>query len=145
MELHIAKDIAEDLLAEHGLYNWAVRFDNAKRRAGMCSYGDKVISLSRLLTKERTDAEVMNTITHEVAHALTQGHGHGRVWQRKHRELGGDGQTCTQTKFVDKSAPWVGRCGHGKEYTRYRKPPGHLRYACRCAAGATPVVFEQVR
>ena len=46
------------------------QFDNAKRRAGCCDYRRKRISLSGYFTEHNNKTEVMNTILHEVAHAL---------------------------------------------------------------------------
>ena len=36
-----------ELMEMHGLSGWQIRFDHARRRAGLCDYNRKVISLSR--------------------------------------------------------------------------------------------------
>ncbi|HJT94046.1 MAG TPA: SprT-like domain-containing protein [Mycobacterium sp.] len=132
----------DQLLAEHHLDGWHVRFNQAKRVAGSCSYPSRTITLSRYLLARRSWADSMNTITHEIAHALTPGHHHDRVWVAQHRELGGDGLRCHS--FVDDSAPWLGVCAHGVRFVRYRAPRPGLGYRCRCRP-ASPVVFERVR
>ncbi|QWS69361.1 SprT-like protease [Mycobacterium Phage PeaceMeal1] len=141
-----ARELTQDLLHEHGLKGWAFKFDNAKRRAGQCSYSARTISLSRHLLAQRSYEDTLNTITHEVAHALVgAGHGHDQVWARKHRELGGDGRRCFEMEGVDPTAPWVGTCGHGKQFARYRQPKRLEGWRCRCRSGSSPVVWERKR
>jgi hypothetical protein len=71
--------LARQILDEHGLQDWSFEFDSAKARAGQCRFGDKVISVSRLIVGM---PEVEDTIRHEVAHALAgpREH-HGRAWR----------------------------------------------------------------
>ena len=58
------------------------QFDNAKRRAGCCSYRRKRISLSKYFVEHNSKKEVMNTILHEVAHAMAGYEaGHGPKWK----------------------------------------------------------------
>ncbi len=86
-------DLAVRTLAEYGLLEqgWRAAWDNGKRRAGACHYGTKTISLSRHILPGAPDAEVRETILHEVAHALTPGHNHDGVWRAKLIEMGGTG------------------------------------------------------
>lgn len=135
--------LTRELLDTHGLHDWTVALNRAKRAAGTCDYRTRTITLSRFLLGQRGRAENMVTITHEVAHALTKGHGHDHVWARKHRELGGDGARCFEAEIVDDTAPWVATCEHGRTFHRYRAPrPGaRFRCACRGYRGA-PFVFE---
>ncbi|QJD50290.1 SprT-like protease [Mycobacterium phage Iwokeuplikedis] len=133
-----AREIAEDLLYEHGLaaFGWKFAFDNAKRRAGACNYRTRTISLSRHLLSIRPFEDSMNTITHELAHALVGGgHGHDAVWARKHRELGGDGKRCYELEGVDLTAPWIGTCAKGKQFARYRQPKRLDGWQCKCGGG----------
>lgn len=148
MERHMstseARKIAQDLIAKHWdtLAHYRVTFDGAKRRAGQCDYRKRVISLSKYLLAQRSYEESLNTITHEIAHAIVgPKHGHDYVWSRKHRELGGDGQRCFA--HVDEKAPWIGTCSHGKRATRYRAPQRLEGWRCRCPQGSTPVVWER--
>lgn len=144
-----ARCYAEELMRQHGLTErgWSVQFDRAKVRSGQCNYRQQTISLSRHLLSIRSREESINTITHEVAHALVgRGHGHDRVWARKHRELGGDGKRVYQMEGIDPKAPWIAVCGHGKEVAAYHRKPKRLAgWRCRCAEGHSDVVWEDRR
>ncbi|KRD08599.1 hypothetical protein ASE48_08525 [Mycobacterium sp. Root265] len=132
MTMAQARGEARALLAEHGLVGWTLVFDNAKKRAGQCNYRAKTVSLSRYLMATRSADETRMTLTHEVAHALTPGHHHDAVWQRKHRELGGNGHRCFQMEGVDPKAPWIGTCSKGTEHARYRAPKSLTGWSCKC-------------
>lgn len=142
-----ARQATHELLMNHGLaaFGWKFRLDNAKRRAGCCNYREKTISLSRFQLGRRSYADSLNTITHEVAHALTQGHHHDAVWARKHRELGGDGKRCFQSDEVDDTAPWIGTCAKGKKHARYRAPKPGSTWGCKCSGPVHPLTWEKNR
>lgn len=93
-----ASQLLRDELNKHGLKDWTVRFNqNADSRfLGLCSYKDKCIILSSHHVDIHPTPDVVNTIKHEVAHALTCGHGHDEVWAAKAREIGCDNtQPCS--------------------------------------------------
>lgn len=138
-----AHALTRELLDMHGLTDWRVSFNRAKRAAGSCNYRTKTVTLSTFMLAQRDQAESANTISHEVAHALTRGHGHDRVWKMKHLALGGDGKRCFVAAVVDDSAPWIGVCAHGVQYQRYRAPKPGARYGCPCREGRSAVVFER--
>src|SRR4051794_36578616 len=95
MDLTAAFDLAESLIARHGLSGWRVEFDTAKRRAGICRYAERVIGLSAPLTRLHDEAEVRDTVLHEVAHALVGArHGHDSVWRHTARRIGCSGLRC---------------------------------------------------
>lgn len=130
-----ARRIALGLIHEHGLVGWKVKFDNAAKRAGQCRYRDMTISLSLHLMAHRPAGETMDTITHEIAHALTPGHHHDAVWARKHRELGGKGERYFHLDVADPKAKFHGTCPHGKVFNRYKgEHPGN-RLGCNCKTG----------
>ena len=127
--------ITQDLLQQYGLNGWHITFSTSRRKAGTCNYSRRVITLSAPLMAQRTWIESHNTITHELAHALTPGHNHDQVWASKHRELGGDGARCFEHE--DHTAPWLGTCSHGKVFPKYRAPKHpDAEYRCKCERNA---------
>ena len=104
MELYQAKQLANDLMRQHGLTydGWRFEFDNARRRAGVCKHRSKIIGLSKYLLPHMKDDKVEDTILHEIAHALVGcHHGHDRVWQRQAIAIGCNGARCynAETEF----------------------------------------------
>lgn len=100
--------------------------------------GEKRIELSGKLVDMNTEERVMRTIIHEVAHALTEGHGHDAVWKRKCIELGGDG--IARYSVTDTNIPHVSRsskryrlecvrCGYGGGCYR-RRMNGYSHRGC---------------
>ena len=64
------------------------QFDNAKRRAGCCDYRYKRIQLSKYFTEHNSNQQIINTILHEVAHALAGPRaGHGLKWNETFMKL----------------------------------------------------------
>lgn len=127
-----ARKITLDLIHGKGLAGWKVVFDHAKKRAGQCSYRDMTISLSTHLMAHRDYLETLNTITHEVAHAMTPGANHGWKWQQAHKSLGGDGKRVFHNDMHDPKAKFHGTCPHGKLFNRYKgEHPGN-RLGCNC-------------
>src|SRR5215204_3855775 len=73
------------------LKDWHLRFTTSEKVpfVGLCSYKDKCIILNAHHIDTHPDIEVIDTIKHELAHALlTPFHGHNEVWKAKARELG---------------------------------------------------------
>src|SRR6188768_1739759 len=80
-------------LNNNGLADWSVRLNqNANSHfLGLCSHKDKSIILSAHHIDIHPTPDVMNTILHEVAHAIVgPGHAHNEVWVEKAREVGCD-------------------------------------------------------
>ncbi|WP_123815886.1 SprT family zinc-dependent metalloprotease [Myceligenerans xiligouense] len=136
MNLVEARNLARELMDRHGLTDWKFEYDDAKRRAGMCHYARRRISLSAPLTSVYDEGEVRDTVLHEVAHALAgSAAGHGAEWRAKAREIG-----CSGLRYVDPGAPtldgpWIGVCPRGHRATRFRRPGAPM--SCRrCGGGA---------
>lgn len=114
---------ADALIRMHLDASWTFAFDNAKRRAGLCDYARKRISLSRYLAARYDDDTNHQTLLHEVAHALAgPAAGHGREWKRIARELGYVGEATHRGETATELAPWVGVCPAGHTVYRHRRP-----------------------
>jgi predicted SprT family Zn-dependent metalloprotease len=130
MNLVAASRLARELMDQHGLKAWTFEFDDAVRRAGMCSYAKRRISLSAPLTRIHDEREVRDTILHEVAHALAGSKAkHGPVWREVAVRIGCSGRRCVDPSAPSIDGPWVGSCPGGHRTTRFRRPPGIM--SCR--------------
>ncbi len=70
-----------------------------------------------------SEDEVLDTILHEIAHALVgPQHGHDAVWRAKAREIGCSGERCVSSDSARVPGDWVGRCPAGHEKHRHRAP-----------------------
>lgn len=119
------------LMADHGLIDtgWKFKFDSAKRRFGCCNYTRKTISLSLPLNLIRTEEMIMNTMLHEIAHALVgYNAGHGPVWKAKAMAIGCNGDRCSSDVSLPKK--WVGTCPNGHTMARHRKSKGGACAKC---------------
>ena len=104
MTREAASKLCHDTLIQHGLMDWHVRLTTDVNRPflGLCSHKDKCIILNAHHMDIHADPDVINTIKHEVAHALAGiGHGHNEIWQDKAREVGCDNVLpCSNLSFT---------------------------------------------
>lgn len=87
-----ATNLAYQLLREHGLTDWKVRLTTQMAFLGRCHHDSKSILLNNHQIDTHPDIEIEHIIRHEIAHALTPGHGHDEVWAEMARRIG-----CTNT------------------------------------------------
>ena len=114
------------------------KFDNAKRRFGLCSYRRKEISLSKPLCEYNLNNfyQINDTILHEIAHALSykihgrKGDGHCKRWVHVAKSIGCNGKRCYDSSKVNniehKYSLICDTCGGN--YPRHRKP--RIEYSC---------------
>lgn len=138
MDLREAAELAEALLAEHGLQGWRFDYDRARVRAGACHHRDRRITLSPYLTHAHDEAQVRETLLHEIAHALVgPSHGHDAVWRARARAIGSTGERCYQGgEQPVVPGRWQGRCSAGHVVHRHRRPTRVL-VCTRCRGGST--------
>lgn len=129
MELREAKRMARELMHEHGIGHWSLRWMDERHTAGTCATtkwhpnphkSRGIIKLSRVFMEYQDVMEARDTILHEIAHALTNPKyaAHGKVWRLKAQEIGGSG------------AQYVDRREHAKPQYKYVGvcPAGHKIY-----------------
>lgn len=122
---------ALELMARHGLQGWSFRFNRRKRAMGMCFYQQRRLELSVYLVQRNGPEEILDTLLHEIAHALVGlGHAHDAVWQQKCFEIGAQPIRCGQASMPE--GRWKSRCGScSRDYHRHRKPKRMKGWFCR--------------
>lgn len=136
MNLELAKNKAVELMRLHKLDGWRFAYNNRKRAAGICSYRNRTIELSALLTQFADERDVLDTILHEIAHAMAgPSAGHGWEWQRIAKSIGCNGKRCfdeqTSTGLAyTMIAKYKAICPNGHEHFCNRLPK--RRKACAC-------------
>tara|TARA_B100001094_G_scaffold305476_1_gene335341 strand:- start:553 stop:1053 length:501 start_codon:yes stop_codon:yes gene_type:complete len=128
MKLEKARNIALRLMRQHGLSDYTFKWDRAVRRFGCHNGRLKTLSLSRPMTEhENNEKRVINTILHEIAHALDyrkRGYSnHDYEWKRVARSIGCSGERCSSDSGVDKSQfmKWVATCPNCEREVYYAR------------------------
>mgnify|MGYP000872517755 FL=1 len=99
--LEIVARQARQLLDHHGLKEWGFHFDEGTRRAGCCRFDRKTISLSLAFAVAGAEAQIEETLLHEIAHALVgRNHHHDALWRAKAVEIGCSGRRCHDFRFA---------------------------------------------
>jgi len=90
-----ATKFLRELLDTHGLNDWRIKVSTNMPSLGKCRESDKTIYLNGLAIDSHPDVEVLDTIKHEVAHAIVGcRQQHNQVWRAKAQELGCTGNIC---------------------------------------------------
>jgi|SaaInlStandDraft_4_1057021.scaffolds.fasta_scaffold24783_3 hypothetical protein len=106
------------------LVGWTFNWNRRVRTNGVCNYSKKTIFLS-IYNVNRADADVLNTLVHEIAHALTEGEHHSSVWKSKFLSLGGNGSILGSSANVPFT--WVMEYKGTLVKGFYRKPTVAIR------------------
>ena len=76
---------ANEIMQAYGLLEdgWRFEISNTKQSVGRCRHApDRIIEYSKWYLDE-TDEQILDTILHEIAHALVgPGHGHDDMWKQ---------------------------------------------------------------
>lgn len=93
MERNVAARILREKMNEHGLTEWSARLnpvslDSRFQYLGLCDYSHKAIILNAHHVDLHDEKEILNTILHEIAHALCPMQGHNDVWKQKALSIG---------------------------------------------------------
>lgn len=124
--------LARQMMNENGLQYASLKEMKSRRALGRChqSLGGAIteILLSSISLPLCSDEEIINTIRHEMAHAIVGvNHGHDNVWRRKHIELGGNGERTysmkkEQATTISKFYKYIGTCPNGHQHPVQRLP-----------------------
>ena len=94
-QLKHTADRARELMDRHGLDEWALRFNGARKKLGECRAQQKLILIGRVHALNGAPGQVTDTILHEIAHALAGPNaGHGPAWKAIARRLGATPKSC---------------------------------------------------
>lgn len=135
METTTAASLARDLMNQWGLEHFAFQFDRAKRRAGLCKYNAKTISLSYFYVQNNSEEDVKDTILHEIAHALIgPKNGHNHVWKQMCLRVGAKPTRCCGKHIEMPEGQWKAECRNcGKDFHKHRRPKYNgERYCVKC-------------
>lgn len=109
MELVKAQAKALVLMNLHGLSDWTFQWDRRKKGFGFCRPSTKTISLSANLVSLNEEKEVVDTILHEIAHALdwvrNRKMGHDWSWKKICIEIGAKPEQYFTEKTVTMDKP----------------------------------------
>jgi SprT protein len=115
--------LANRLFQRHGIINYSFGFDRAVRRAGLCNYTKRQITLSKHFVAANSLDAIEQVLLHEIAHALVgQKAGHGPLWKKKATELGYRHESLDGFEISQRAAKWIGNCPSGHSHFRMRKP-----------------------
>ncbi len=146
MDLKALAAVASEQLAAHGLVGWTFALSDSKRRLGVCKYLQKRIEIGRYYAHHNPDAAVLDTLLHEIAHALAgPAAGHGPAWRAIAVRLGATPKACDNAvDTIVHPGEWQSTCtACSRTHHRYTRPRALSGYRCRCPA-ATPLVFAYV-
>ena len=132
-----ARRYGQELIERHSL-DYELVFDNAKKRAGMCNYNRKQISISRNLLKLNDINAFNETVLHEIAHAIVgPEHGHNEYWRQTAISIGCSGSR-THSMKLSEPKYWMGciSCNTSKSYERLpnKYKIAHLQGRLKCGS-----------
>lgn len=150
MNGNAALKLAREVMDKHGLLHWKATLINSKSVAGRCRYGrwhenprqsSGSIELSTPYLDVHGDKEIMETILHEIAHALVgpKVQAHGAEWKKMARSIGSTGARCVSADAPKIASRYTGTCVGGHQYSRHRKTRDmewSSHYCPRCSTHA---------
>jgi predicted SprT family Zn-dependent metalloprotease len=118
-----------------------LQWDNGVRRLGYCNPYYKIVSISMNHIRGSADSEVVDTLLHEVAHAVAEERAkvrgvriksHGFEWRSACLEVGARPERVKHTAYTidrpqSKYTLTCNTCGHTSGIARWN---GHRRYSC---------------
>lgn len=119
---------AAALLDRYKLTDWKIEFRKGTGNwLGRCVYWARTILINDYYAEHNSEAEVLDTLLHEIAHALTPGHSHDKVWKAVARSLGAIPKACSNDNVIIRPGKYQATCPScGRKFHKYRRP----KYRC---------------
>jgi predicted SprT family Zn-dependent metalloprotease len=138
-----AMQLCNDLLKVHKLNDWSTIWGQRRNVYGRCRYKYKVIELMQPYVEQAPDEEVINTIRHEIAHALVWTKfgvtGHNDVFYQMCQRIGAIPERCSSFQMTKKYRVTCNACGcRMQQYHRRVDITGH--HCAKC--GSTDIELE---
>ena len=147
MNLLLLHQQARKLLDQHRLSDWTFKLGSYKRNLGRCYANLKLITISEWHAMHDTDEQVMETVRHEIAHALIPDvKGHGPQWQARAIQVGCKdiSHKCNDPQLTRPPGRWYAICGCLKRHTWLKRPKRNLKYTCtECKQELIPVPVKE--
>ncbi len=143
MDLEKLRETAREQFQKHGIPDWSFGFATSKRRLGVCKHRQKRIEIAAYYAQNNTEEKVLDTLLHEIAHALAGPVAkHGPAWKAIAERIGATPEACDRaTDTVVEPGDWRATCSACQHtYHRYKTPKALTGYRCRCEARA-PLTF----
>ena len=123
MNIDEAKQLANELLKQHNLYEYTIEYTQSKSILGACNDTKKTIKLSVPYILLNTKETVKNIILHEIAHAIAGNeNNHNWKWQKVAKQIGSTGSRLASQETISPTRQYEYTCPicQQKIY-RYRK------------------------
>lgn len=134
MDKKEALNLALTKMDEFGLLDegWGFKFSKSKSAAGTCYHRKKLIAISEAYVELNSREGILNTILHEIAHALLPSNvHHDSTWRKLFIHIGGNGSRTHS--LIQPKGKYSYVCPSCKEgYEQYRgKPKNYTCGKCR--------------
>jgi predicted SprT family Zn-dependent metalloprotease len=140
------QELAGKLLRAHSLDGWHFTYNRRKRAMGFCCYSERSIELSVHFVVRNDMDSIIDTLLHEIAHALVgPDHGHDAVWKSKCLEIGATPQRLGHADMP--AGNWQADCNAcGRQYNRHRRPKRMRGWYCpHCGVDLGRLVWKQLK
>jgi predicted SprT family Zn-dependent metalloprotease len=142
-----AVTLARKLIDDHGLPGWDFKLNKTKRQLGVCKEPIKRIEMSEYYVLHNRREMIVDTILHEIAHALVGvNHGHDQVWKHMCLRLGCNPKSCDKAVQMPEG-DWRAQCPSCKRvFSRHRRPKSLRGFFCtRCGPALGQLCYSNVK
>jgi predicted SprT family Zn-dependent metalloprotease len=148
MDIATLKQEARKLLDQFGLTDWTFVLGSYKRCLGRCYTHSKIISVSEWHAAADTPEQVLETVRHEIAHALVPDiKGHGPEWQTAAIKAGCKdiAAKCTDRSLTSPPGKFYAICSSCLiRHTWLKQPKRTARFRCKkCRTELIPVPVKE--